>query len=330
MTTAELELGENEPTQHIPASFSIGGGGLDLSYLNAATLMVGPHESVHIMLVGCGGTGSWLAPHIARIARVLVESGKPTTLSFIDPDIVEKANVYRQNFCDAEVGYHKSRVLAMRYGAAWGVEIGIAVESFRESEPNQYYPHKQLTVMIGCVDNAAARQSLMRELKHNNEAIPGYARELPKLFWLDCGNAFQSGQVILGSNCDPTAFLDEKNFGQLPGYCTMLPAPSLVEPSLLVARPEEFANASELSCEEMAARNLQSLTINQQIAGIAADYLLRLLLPGAGGLKRFATYIDMASGVARSKYITPEAIQTVVGEAFVAGLKSRKTGRAAK
>src|SRR3954451_23564354 len=113
MTTAEeLELGE------IPAAPAPAAAGLDLSYLNASTLMVGPHESVHIMLVGCGGTGSWLAPRIAPIARVLIESGKPTTLSFIDPDIIEKANVYRQNFCDAEIGYHKSRVLALRYGAA--------------------------------------------------------------------------------------------------------------------------------------------------------------------------------------------------------------------
>jgi PRTRC genetic system ThiF family protein len=298
------------------------GNQLDLSYLNASTLMIAPHKEVRIVLVGCGGTGSWLAPHLARIARVIIESGKKVSLYFVDHDKVEKANCYRQNFADCEIGLHKSRVLALRYGAAWGLDIAAFPERFSVERPNLYRSGggDVLTVYIGCVDNAKARKYLALTIAHDN----GF-NGLPRSYWLDCGNAFQSGQVIIGSHHDPNMYDMKLAFDKLPGMCTTLPSPALVEPTLLLAKPEEEENAaSNLSCEEMNALNVQSLTINQQIAGIASDYLLRLVLPGAGGLKRFATYIDMASGVARSKYITREAVGAVIENATTLVDKGKK------
>jgi hypothetical protein len=47
----------------------------------------------------------------------------------------------------------------------------------------------------------------------------------------------------------------------------------------------------------------QGLSINQAIASIAADYLLRLLL--TQNLDKFQTYIDLASGSMKSTYINP-------------------------
>jgi hypothetical protein len=52
----------------------------------------------------------------------------------------------------------------------------------------------------------------------------------------------------------------------------------------------------------------QSLAVNQMVASVATDYLLRLT---SGGLKRFATYFDLESGSMRSRYITPEEIAGV-------------------
>jgi tRNA A37 threonylcarbamoyladenosine dehydratase len=83
-----------------------------------------------VVVVGLGGTGSWLAPHAARVAKTLLDRGKKVRLFFIDHDIVEAANVERQNFCQAEVGYHKARVLALRYGLAWGLDITVFTERF--------------------------------------------------------------------------------------------------------------------------------------------------------------------------------------------------------
>ena len=95
----------------------------DYSILHAKSIILPVHKQVELYLVGCGGTGSWLAPSLCRIARTLNEKGKATNLIFVDPDIVEQKNVLRQNFCDAEIGLNKAQTLALRYSLSWGVKI---------------------------------------------------------------------------------------------------------------------------------------------------------------------------------------------------------------
>ncbi|HNA87041.1 MAG TPA: hypothetical protein PLB04_15800, partial [Nitrospira sp.] len=53
------------------------------------------------------------------------------------------------------------------------------------------------------------------------------------------------------------------------------------------------------------------LTINSIIASHMADYLLRLVI--TKDLRRFATYIDMDTGSARSLAITSTEISRVLG-----------------
>ena len=49
--------------------------------------------------------------------------GKTVGVYFVDPDVVEHKNCYRQNFCEAEIGRNKAESMAFRYGLAWGIEI---------------------------------------------------------------------------------------------------------------------------------------------------------------------------------------------------------------
>ena len=101
-------------------------------------------------------------------------------------------------------------------------------------------------------------------------------------------------------------FLAKKAF-VLPDRCNALPAPSLQYPDLLAPRPEERQSAARrMSCEQMALANAQSLTVNQMVAAIAADYLVGLTLTQQ--LKSFATYFDLGSKSMRSRYVTPEAL----------------------
>ena len=266
---------------------------IDTSFARAARLMLPAMEETFIYLVGCGGTGSWLAPAIARLVRVAREQGQNVKAEFIDPDIVEAANIPRQNFCDAETGLHKSATLARRYGAAWGIEIAARTERF--GAPMVTNAWGRLSIIVGCVDNAAARRAIAATLKHN-------LRDTHSVWWLDCGNAKESGQVLLGSAATAadlkSAFLSKKVCGRLPG-------PHLQAPDLLKAKPEE-RNGRKMSCAELMAANAQSLTINQAVASVAADYLARML--GGGPLVKFATYIDQATGSARSRAITEEEI----------------------
>jgi hypothetical protein len=50
-----------------------------------------------VMLVGLGGTGSALAPSLARLAIHLRGRGVGVKMLFVDPDVVERRNVWRQN-----------------------------------------------------------------------------------------------------------------------------------------------------------------------------------------------------------------------------------------
>jgi tRNA A37 threonylcarbamoyladenosine dehydratase len=87
---------------------------IDTSYARARKLAIGNSKELNLILVGCGGTGSWLAPSVVRAAKVLTEKiSVKVNVTFIDPDLVEEKNVYRQNFCLAEIGANKAETLAL-------------------------------------------------------------------------------------------------------------------------------------------------------------------------------------------------------------------------
>ena len=105
----------------------------------------------------------------------------------------------------------------------------------------------------------------------------------------------------------------------LEGRCAWLPFPSRQHKELIgkagaaddsedddgeaVNVPEEVPILPDgLSCAEIAMLDEQGLSINQAIASVASDYLLRLLL--TQNLDKFQTYIDLASGSMKSTYIT--------------------------
>ncbi|MEO1800478.1 MAG: ThiF family adenylyltransferase [Cyanobacteria bacterium J06629_2] len=279
----------------------------DYSVLHAKSIILPVYKQVEFYLVGCGGTGSWLAPSLCRIARTLSEQGKATTLIFIDPDAVERKNVLRQNFCDAEIGLNKAQTLALRYSLSWGVEIN-ALPALFDSQivARDYYQREhKLKIIIGCVDNALARQSITHALSQYQS---WHTRDVAtELWWLDCGNHSNSGQVLIGSHLSTE--IDVYKFHELG--CIKLPAPCLQHPELLKPKPEELDD-NTVSCAELALLNTQSLSINQRMAAEAASYLVQLV---TGKLNRLATYLDLNSGFATSTFITEEAIAKIVPDA---------------
>jgi PRTRC genetic system ThiF family protein len=167
---------------------------LDLSYMNAVPVLLRKADELHVYLVGCGGTGSWLAPDIARLAVEFRHQWKHVHVTFIDHDSVERANIPRQNFCHAELNANKAEALAARYGPAWGIEIAAIPQRL---EPTMIADSwRGDSIIIGCVDNAAAHKTIAETLKRHSTAQPS-------TWWLDSGNHAQSGQVLLGSTADP-------------------------------------------------------------------------------------------------------------------------------
>jgi PRTRC genetic system ThiF family protein len=270
---------------------------IDTSFARAASMLLASHRETRILLVGCGGTGSWLAPAVARLARVMIEAGRDVRVTFIDHDSVEAGNIPRQSFCFAEISQNKAIALASRYGAAWGLEIAAVPQPFTPKLVRADYD--TLTLMLGCVDNAAARKAMHEALKMNR------ADAVHRVWWLDCGNYADGGQVLLGS-AHSAAHLE--GAFKSARVCTALPSPALINPDLLKARPEE--TGKRMGCAELIAANMQSLTVNQHVAAVAADYLTRLLT--GGQLKIFATDFNQAAQSSRSRAITPEEVAAVV------------------
>jgi PRTRC genetic system ThiF family protein len=279
---------------------------LDLGYLNAATILARQPETAHttIVLAGCGGTGSYMAMHIGRILAALADRGQPARAVFVDHDHVEEKNIGRQLFCRAELGLNKADALTLRYGSAWGLSIVAMPMKFKASLARPQ--GGELVVIVGCVDNAEARKEISRALKYNPAGShDDRARvEPPKVWWLDCGNHEDAGQVLLGSALNPPKQL-RKAFPS-KDICQALPAPSVQRPELVVSQNAKKKAPTKLSCAELTAANLQSLNINAAIAAIAADFLTRLLV--TRDLKRFACEINLAAGSMRSTYATPQAV----------------------
>jgi PRTRC genetic system ThiF family protein len=295
---------------------------LDLSHLNASPLKVTmperPHQgdlgnALKIYLVGCGGTGSWLAPHLVRLARFLLEIRQMNVrLTFIDHDTVEMKNVFRQNFGEAEVGGHKAELLALRYAAAWGQNIQVHAAQFDKGMVQLEYGN--LGVIVGCVDNAAARRVIAETLTQDNNLRN--AEELPRLWWLDCGNGKDTGQVLFGAARNARQLQHAFPYFPDQSFCVNLPAPDLQHPDLLVAQTETAPSQTKeasVSCAEMALMGDQSPSINVMVANIAATYLWRLFADPKG-LTTFATYCNLNVLSTRSRFITPDVVAQAMGK----------------
>ncbi len=50
---------------------------INLDYARAAQLKLAAYERALLILVGCGGTGSWLAPAVAKVVEGALRSSVP-------------------------------------------------------------------------------------------------------------------------------------------------------------------------------------------------------------------------------------------------------------
>lgn len=280
---------------------------LDLSYVQALPVLPLQSECIRLIMVGLGGTGSFLARHVACIVSLLHGAGKNVSLILIDPDSVEASNIPRQNFCAAEIGRYKVEALAERYSRAFGIEIACLPISFVPDVVRMEW--NTLTVLIGAVDNAAARVALESVLATNEIRSSPDRIAVPQIWWLDLGNGLDYGQILFGSTTQMKPLAATFTLSALP-RCSMLPSPLLQEPMLRQPRPEEQID-HRLSCAELLAANVQAMTINPVMAVEGADYLYRFLMTGT--LKKFATYLDLPAGTKRSSYITPQTLAKVLG-----------------
>ena len=305
---------------------------VDLSFLNAKLALPVDYKTVQFWLVGAGGTGSFMAMNLARLAFELYQRGKAASIVIVDPDFVETDNIPRSNFCFAEIGLNKAETLAGRVSGAWGIEVGFVKEAFtpallltRRDDWTVQSSSQKLTILVGCVDNHLARREIHRCLK---EFEPYNPQDAPVAWWIDGGNGKFSGQVLLGSTVKKDWV---ENHFTTAAICRKLPAPSLLHPELLenqehalrrTAAPAAAAMSQRISCPELVRLGEQSLNVNARVALEIGEMLTQFLLTNS--LKRFGNYFDLESGTSRSLYCTPEILEKALKEAADNQPKTRK------
>jgi hypothetical protein len=222
---------------------------------------------------------------VARlIARLLVhlQARRITipTFRIVDPDVVETANLARQQFVPAELGLGKAEVTSKRLAYVFGLPIEWACEAF-DAERHISRPHG--TIVIDAVDNHVARLEIAR--LRGNVAIA-------------CGNEQNFGQVCIGNVSSVTEiqrYLEEvaqreKKMGakdtlnHLPTAYALFP--TLLEPEVLPEKPIE-----PTSCAANVLAGTQDLYVNDAMALIAARYVQQILLRQP--IKSFLTFCSL-------------------------------------
>lgn len=153
-------------------------------------------KTIRILQIGAGGTGGYLVPKIARLIMTMAEfrPETPVWYTLMDDDVVEYGNLYRQNFCEADIGLPKAETLAERYSRHCRINIGFINEKLCDTNqlacslvsPNE----RALHIIIGCVDNNRARKVMHDFFVEFQDFDP--------LIYIDAGNGRYNGQVVVG------------------------------------------------------------------------------------------------------------------------------------
>jgi len=246
-----------------------------------------------ILVVGCGGTGSLVAEGLCRL---LINSDVPLLL--IDHDRVEPHNLIRQQFFSGDVGKFKSQALAERLSRQYGRSIAYSVYPYThdlisEDLGGGLRSFAAQGIIIGCVDNVAARRSIAEKWGYGN-------------WWIDAGNGYSSGQILIGN----TSVVEqlEGGFNREWQEVNALPIPTLQLPSLLAPPTIEVKDA--MDCAEAVTAEEQSPVINQAMATLVLEFMHRLL---QGTLCWMGVYLDMEAGTMQTVPAEPEILARMLG-----------------
>lgn len=153
--------------------------------------LLNPTNPITVCLIGAGGTGSQVLTALARMSHSLQALGHAGfQVSVWDDDLVTEANRGRQLFAECEVGLSKSAALITRCNRFFGTMWKSVNKPFGTAA------NMRAAIYISCVDSAAARFEIAQVLKAADRQ-QHYA-DTPR-YWMDFGNAKDTGQVILST-----------------------------------------------------------------------------------------------------------------------------------
>lgn len=248
---------------------------------------------MRIGLVGCGGTGSLLAEKLMRLL-----TGTKIDLVLIDHDHVEEHNLLRQGFYQRDLGQNKALALANRLARDFRRKI-TAVPRRADQETLH-----NMQIIIGCVDNAAARRVIESVYDASNQGQPRAAG-----WYIDAGNDENTGQVLIGNVKGAPASAAKRWFdkNQERNHCHRLPSPGTQQPALLVNRPE--GESADIDCAQAIMLRDQDPAINDAMATLVNNTVYRILTERC---THMAQYLDLDNGTLTTVQATPANVQKVL------------------
>jgi len=267
-------------------------------------------EETRILVVGCGGTGSFVAEGLCR----LLLNKHDNELILIDHDRVESHNLMRQQFFPGDLGKFKSQALAERLSRQYGRNNAYSVYPYMhdlvyKDLGSGLHTRAAQGIIISCVDNAEARREIAETLD-------------PFCWWLDAGNGYSSGQVLIG-NARNVALLSPC-FNDKRQEVYSLPIPSLQLPSLLTPPARPISKSKD--CAEEIIDDGQSPVINQAMAMLVLEFMHRFLQEK---LSWMGAYIDLEAGTLQTVPAEPVTVARMLGVKVDTLIESgpRKRGR---
>ena len=206
-------------------------------------------NNLRIALVGCGATGSAVAPLLFKlnhIRRELTAQEYGLQLSIFDPKKVTETGKNRTGFFATEVGLNKAHVMANKLNNAYG-------KKFASGFSRPFCPSDtamDFDIVITATDSAKSRYDIQAMMVKKKNAL-----------WLDIGVGEQYGNVVLGE------------FGRgkhrLPNALDLFP-------DIAIAKQDN--ELKRASCDVLDALKRQNFTVNEQGATTAVAILSRLIL----------------------------------------------------
>jgi len=229
-----------------------------------------------VVVVGCGGTGGYLAEGLCRILPPNAQ------LVLLDHDRVEERNLIRQNFTREDLGGFKSEVLARKLSKKADRPVGyctlpVGMVEFRFSG-----------LVLGCVDNGPARRDIEEKMEMTQWA-----------WWVDSGNGENYGQILIGNSPEM-----DYPFRLSTMTCYYLPLPTIQVPNLLLQAPRVR------SCAEAVEAGEQGPTINQVMASLMLEVARRII---GGTCSWMQLFVDMDTGSVVPVMATPDTVSSITG-----------------
>ena len=156
--------------------------------------LANPNHAITITVIGCGGTGSLLIPRLAKMNFALkhLNNHPGFHVKVYDFDKIEYNNVGRQNFFEPDIGDYKSVNIIEKCNIAYGTNW--------EAEITEHNGVIDSNIVFTCVDDIK-----VREFIHDRGRIAIKKERTiydQGLYWIDCGNGKDFGQVVLSDLYD--------------------------------------------------------------------------------------------------------------------------------